>query len=488
MTIPKRSEALAQLQETLEAALARRTERRLDFFEPYAKQQAFLDAGATHRERMLFAGNQYGKSEVGADEMALHLTGEYPDDWMGRRFDHPVRAWAANETGLLARDVQQKKLCGEPGVDSAFGTGFIPKAAFTDKPTLARGVTDAFDTIFVQHKTNGVVDGVSIMKFKSYEQGRTKFQGETLDVIWLDEECPMDIYTECLARITMTGGMVYTTFTPLKGKTDLVCRFLDEEDPDRWHTTITMDDVPESILPKERREKLLNQYPAHEREARLKGVPMMGSGRIFSYADEMVMEPALTHIPPHWTKLWSIDFGIGHPFGATLIAWDKDNDVLHIVEAFRMSDAMPILHAKRMKPIGAAVPVAWPQDGTAREKSTGETLAAAYKKEGLLMLAGHATWPDGGVSTEAGILEMQQRIVTGRLKVANHLGEWLEEFRNYHRKDGQIVKVHDDLMSATRIGVMAKRFGRQVPLGGFYNPKRHQNDVASGLDFDFFGS
>jgi len=43
------------------------------------------------------------------------------------------------------------------------------------------------------------------------------------------------------------------------------------------------------------------------------------------------------------------------------------------------------------------------------------------------------------------------------------LGEWFEEFRLYHRKDGLIVKLRDDLMSATRIGVMMLRIARKPP-------------------------
>jgi hypothetical protein len=66
------------------------------------------------------------------------------------------------------------------------------------------------------------------------------------------------------------------------------------------------------------------------------------------------------------------------------------------------------------------------------------------------------------VSTEAGILEMDEREKSGRLKVARHLSDYLEERRFYHRKDGQIVKLKDDLMSAVRIAIMAKRFARAV--------------------------
>src|ERR1700722_1032762 len=186
------AEELKEILAGLEALDYRRTYQQFFEFKPYAKQKEFLDAGATFPERLLIAGNQNGKTHIGAYEAACHLTGLYPDWWQGRRFDKPTKGWIAGETSLVVRDVQQKKLCGEPGVDELFGTGMIPKELFVDKPSLARGVTDAYDTIQVRH----VSGGVSVARFKSYEQGRQKFQGETLDWLWPDEEPPMDIYSE----------------------------------------------------------------------------------------------------------------------------------------------------------------------------------------------------------------------------------------------------------------------------------------------------
>jgi hypothetical protein len=187
--------------------------------------------------------------------------------------------------------------------------------------------------------------------------------------------------------------------------------------------------------------------------------------------------------------MWAIDFGINHPFAAVLGAIDLDADIIHILHAIKLKDQFPLQHAAAMLPVGANVPVAWPQDGHQRSKhgdSGDASLAAIYKRHKLRMLADHATWPDGGNSTEAGIMEMNERFATGRLKVASHLSEWFEEFRLYHRKDGVLVKVNDDLMSATRVWVMARRFAKLVPLGGTAF-KRRNDGVAKGVDFDVFG-
>jgi phage terminase large subunit-like protein len=451
------------------------------YFEPYEKQKAFFDLGAYYRERLLMAGNQVGKSEAGAFEVACHMTGRYPKDWKGRRFDRPVRCWIAGETSTAVRDIQQKKLCGEPGVEADYGSGLIPKECFADKPSLARGVTDAYDTIQVRH----VSGGISVARFKSYEQGRAKFQGETLDFIWFDEEPDLSIYSEGLTRITATGGMVFMTFTPLKGMSSVVSRFLNEHDEARAIVSMTIEDAKH--IPADERARIIAGYPAHEREARVKGVPMLGSGRIFQVAEAAISEPMIERVPLHWAKLWGLDFGIDHPFAAALLLWDTDTDVLHLHHTVRMSNSLPLQCAVPMKVIGADVPVAWPHDGNVRgDRNTGQTMAQLFKAQGLRMMAEHATWPDGGISTEAGITELQDRMATGRFKVADHLSDFFEEFRLYHRKDGQIVKERDDIISAVRIATMMKRMGKRVQLGAF-RPRAEPNQMADGIDYPIFG-
>lgn len=462
----ERERLLAFLAEA-EGVEDRRTFRRIDFFEPYAKQLEFIALGATKRERLLMAANQVGKSEIGAYETAVHLTGLYPADWQGRVWKRPTKGWAAGETTVLTRDVQQKKLCGEPGVEALFGTGMIPKELFVGAPTRLRGATDAFDTIQVKNVSGGLDDSaISVLRFKSYEQGRTKFQGETLDFAWCDEEPPLVVYSEILTRITATQGMVSVTFTPLKGPTGVVLRFTDERSPDRSMVTMTIDDARH--ISDTERKKIIAGYLPHEREARAKGVPALGEGRVFLATEEEISEPAINpaHVPVQWKKLWSIDFGIGHPFAATLILYDADYDVIHVHATVKLVNSLVIQHAQALKVVGAEVPVAWPHDGAARDPKSGEPLSKIYKDYGLRMLPQHATWPDGGYSTEAGIIEMDERMRSGRLKIASHLSDWFEEYRMYHRKNGLIVKFKDDLMSATRVGVMAKRFAKNVTLGG----------------------
>lgn len=465
---------LARTLQTLEAAVQRkRYGGGILFFEPYPKQKKFLDLGAAKRERLLIAGNQNGKSITAAFETACHLTGMYPDWWQGKRFAKPTRGWICGESSVAVRDICQTKLCGAPGVESAYGSGMIPKDRLLDK-SLGHGVTDAYDTIQVKH-----ISGVSTATFKSYEQGRTKFQGESLDWIWFDEEPPLEIYSEGLTRTMATGGVVFTTFTPLLGPTAVVNRFLSEKEDSRVYVNMTIDDAEH--IPEAQKKIIIASWPAHQREARARGVPMLGEGAIFTTAEEQISEERMRDnvIPPWWTKIWGIDIGIGHPFAAVLLLWDRDTDTIHIHHTIRMSDALPIMHAAAMRPVGINVPVAWPKDAGDREHGSGIPIRKYYRDAGLEMLgepASHGVGFGGHqASTEAGIMEWDQRERTGRLKCAAHLADWFEERRLYHRKNGQIVKVRDDLMSATRIGLMMKRHARAVQLGGTADRERYES-------------
>ena len=96
-------------------------------YRPYTKQKAFHSQLV--RERLLMAGNQLGKTVAGAYEMAMHLTGQYPEWWEGRRFTKPIAAWAGSVSTLATRDTVQRLVCGRPG---KLGTGSVPKASIVD--------------------------------------------------------------------------------------------------------------------------------------------------------------------------------------------------------------------------------------------------------------------------------------------------------------------------------------------------------------------
>jgi phage terminase large subunit-like protein len=461
---PSLKPLLLELERAKRELIQRAATNRLATYRPYTKQKDFHAAGARFRERLFMAGNQLGKTIGGGFEAAIHATGKYPDWWDGRRFDKPTVGWAAGVTGESTRDTVQRVLLGRP---NAHGTGSIPKDDIVETVS-ARGVADLVDTIRIKHCSGGV----STISLKSYEKGRAKWQGETLDWVWFDEEPDAGIYTEGLTRTNATGGLVWMTFTPLMGMSDVVGRFLLEPSNDRHVTTMTIEDA-EHYTP-EQRAQIIKSYPSHEREARANGVPVLGSGRVFPIAEEDIKCAAFP-IPNTWPRIGGLDFGWDHPFAAVDLAWDRDTDRIYITRSYRQRETTPVFHAAALKPWGAWLPWAWPHDGLQHDKGSGEQLAVEYRNAGLNMLPERATFSDGSFGVEAGITRLLQRMQTGRLKVFEHLGDWFEEFRLYHRKDGLIVKVKDDLMSATRYAEMMLRFASTEPKdekleGGYSGP------------------
>lgn len=396
------------------------------------------------------AGNQLGKTVAGAAEMAMHLTGRYPEWWVGHRFTKAITAIAGSESYELTRDGVQRLLVGPPANDEDWGTGYIPADAIVSR-TRRAGVSNALDSITIKH----VSGGTSTLLFKAYDQGRGKWQANTVDYVWFDEEPPEDVYFEGITRTNATGGLVRLTFTPLRGMSSVVARYLLEDSPDREVVTMTIDDA-EHYSPEDRA-RIIASYPPHEREARTKGIPSMGSGRIFPIPEEdIVVEPFA--IPAIWPQIVGIDFGWDHPFAACRTAWDRDNDCIYVVGEYRQREATPIIHAAAIKPWGAWIPVSWPHDGLQHDKGSSEQLAAQYRAQGLNLTEERATFDDGSNGVEAGVSEMLQRMQTGRWKVFSTCQMWVEEFRLYHRDNGLIVKERDDVMSASRYAMMMRRF------------------------------
>lgn len=446
--------AVAKLLQDGKRALA---ENSLKAYRPYPKQREFhRSGGPLHiRERLLMAANQVGKTWAAGAEHAMHLTGEYPDWWDGPYFDSEVVGWAASETGQSTRDTVQRILLGQPG---SWGTGAIPKRCILEIKKSPHGVSDSVETVLVRHRSGGI----SRVTIKTYDQGRERWQGETLDFVWLDEEPPEDIYFEGLTRTNARAGIVTLTFTPLKGMSNVVRRFLQEKPEGAAITTMTIDDA--GHYTPEQRAAIIATYPAHEWEARTQGVPTLGEGRIFP-VDEKTIKVEPFAIPAHWPQIAGLDFGWSHPTAGARLAWDRDTDVVYLTAVHRLSQAVPAIHAATLKAWGDWIPWAWPHDGLQHDKGSGDELAGQYRKHGLNMLKDKATHAPkkgekegtGGNGVEAGLQSMLERMLTGRWKVFSNCEPWFEEFRLYHREDGKVVKEMDDTISASRYAYMMLR-------------------------------
>lgn len=403
----------------------------------YPKQVSFFDAGNAYKERGFIAANRVGKSEAGCYETVCHATGLYPDWWTGHRFNRPTLIWVGGDTATTVRDILQKKLVGEL---TDLGSGMIPKDLIIDTKTR-RNVPDALEIIIVRHVPTG---GETRIVLKTYEQGRATWQGTEVDFIWVDEECPEDVYGEALIRLMTTKGLIITTFTPLSGVTPLVLSFLDnsqdtEAEFPKWVEICTWDDVPH--LTDEEKAKTLANTPPQLRDARSKGIPTVGTGLVYP-VDPVNYIIDDFPIPRHFVKLYALDVGWNNT-AALFGAWDKENDIIYCYSEHKQGQEKPLVHAKAIKARGDLSGVIDPA-ARGRSQVDGEKLFDLYTDEGLnLYIANNAV--------EAGIFLVWERLTTGRLKIFKSCVKTIREMSLYHRNDeGKIVKTNDHLMDDIR--------------------------------------
>lgn len=427
------------------------------------KHRAFFAAGLHYNERTFMAGNRCGKSIAGAFEAACHATGEYPDWWEGRRFDHPTHGWSVGSTARATRDTAQKELIGPIG---AWGTGMIPKEKIGKFWALS-GVPQGIDVIQVKH----VSGGWSTIGFKNYEQPLAAFYGTALEWAWLDEECPQDVYNEILIRTMTTNGLVFNTFTPLKGLTPQVVRFLeqadylagakkilslptaksDSEDEGEDARLIDIKSKKAVIqagwddaawLSEESKEQMLADTPPHLREARRLGMPAMGSGNVYPISLESILvEPF--HIPDYFKKLFALDVGWNRT-AALWAAIDPQTDTVYIYDEHYLAEEPPPIHAAAIRGRGSWIPGVIDPASRGRSQVDGKQLRQQYKDLGLSM-------HDAINSVDSGIQAVWQRMTTGNLKVFNTLPHFAKEFVLYRRDEkGRIIKENDHLMDCLR--------------------------------------
>lgn len=427
------------------------------------KHREFFRAGADYPERLFMAGNRVGKSIAGAFEIKCHLTGEYPIWWQGKRFDGPINAWAIGKDARAVRDTIQKELLGPIG---SWGTGLLP-AHTLGKFFALQGTPQAIDIIRVKHKSGGW----SELGFKNYQQDIGSFMGTSRHVIWLDEECPQDIYNECNIRTATVNGIMLVTFTPLSGLTPMVVNFCKKADFLVGAKPIVAVDVTDesefdnpdydfavgSTSPKaviqagwndapwltdEIKARLLEDTPPHLRKARSEGIPALGSGNVYSTpVEDFLVTPFA--IPDSWPRMYGLDVG----WNRTACVWgalDPATDTVYLYDEHYRGKEEPPFHAHAIKSRGDWIPGVIDPAARGRSQVDGKRLFQDYKDLGLDLRTAKN-------ELESGILAVQQRLTYGKLKVFSTLVNWQKEYQLYSRdKHGRPIQQDDHILDATR--------------------------------------
>jgi phage terminase large subunit-like protein len=439
----------------------------LDWESLYEWQLKFNAATVRYHSCMLMAANQVGKSRTGCLIDAIHLTGDYPENWNGHRFEKSITAWLLGYSGEKTRDLLQTKLFGRLN-GTKFEGGYIKASDIIGYKSMP-GTSGAVREVAVKSKFGGQ----SICQFWSYSQGQHALMGDVVDWYHIDEE-PRDksIYPQVLTRTINgdkgRGGRGVLTFTPENGRTELVVQFMDSPGSSDYLQRATWDDAPH--LSAETKKRLLESYPAWQRDMRSRGEPLLGAGLIFDIADDKIKCQSF-ECPDHFFIINGMDFGWDHPQAHVQLWWDKDADIVYLAHAWKESRKKPYEAWAQVKAWAKDVPTAWPSDGLQHEKGSGEEQKASYVDEGWKMLADHATWLTGGVSVEQGLVELYRAMDDGKFRVFSHLSGFFEEKLNYHRdENGKVVKVQDDILSAVRYAWMMRRFAIQKSKIGKAKP------------------
>ncbi len=191
--------------------------------------------------------------------------------------------------------------------------------------------------------------------------------------------------------------------------------------------------------------------PTYQIKARTEGEPALGTGAIYQIAESDITVPDRA-IPEDWPRAYGMDVG----WNRTAVVWgarDPGSGVIYLYSEHYQGQGEPASHAQAIRGRGDYIPGVIDPACMGSSQIDGRTLMQMYGRLGL-----HLSPAENAV--EAGIAEVWNLMVSGRLKVMESLSNWLGEFRKYHRDDkgsGKIVKRHDHLMDATRYLIITGR-------------------------------
>lgn len=447
-------------EDALDAFIEEETARRriqFEFYTPHPKHLQFHTLGLTAQERLFLAANRIGKTMACSLEVCMHLTGHYPDWWPGYRYTKPINAWVAGVSGKEVFEILERR----------YFEGVAEEEPWVH-PSLVAYRNRSDHRYQIKHASGGFSD----LRFKTYEQKREAWQGAKLDVCHLDEEPPLDIYTEASLRLMSTSpdhyGMMLVSATCLymspfvqafteevvtdnQGDTKQVQRTEGKVKKGRVFLMAGWDDAPH--LADEEKERFKASIPPHEVEARSKGVPSIGSGMVYPVSESLITCDPFD-LPDSFYFVGGMDFGWKEPTALLLAAIDRDNDSVYIFHEYSISEKTPEqhvyhLHQTKAKDYLDWIPIVHDPAGGASSQRDGKPLVELYQEAGFK----HLYKADN--AREAGVQKVLQRMQNGKLKIFRNCTKLLTELRMYARDEEGIIKDgNDHLLDSLRYLVM----------------------------------
>ena len=299
----------------------------------HKKQVAFHKC--QKRNRWVFGGNRSGKTECGAAECVYMARGIHP--YRENRKD--TCGWVVSLSQQVQRDVAQKKIL------------HYLRRDWIDEVVMLSGRKDSPESGVIDFiRVKNAFGGISVIGFKSCDQGREKFQGASLDFVWFDEEPPEDIYLECRMRVMDRKGDIFGTMTPLKGLTfvykEIYCNRAN--DPEIWYEFMQWSDNP--YLDSEEIGLLEGALDERALQSRKYGRFGASEGLVYPEFEETVHVIEPFAVPKEWQDNISIDPGLNNPLSAHWYAVDFDDNVYVVYEHYEAGRDVDY-HAREIKRI-----------------------------------------------------------------------------------------------------------------------------------------
>ena len=400
----------------------------------HKKQLAFHKC--QKKNRWVFGGNRSGKTECGAVEVVYMARGIHPY----RENKKSTFGWVVSLSTQVQRDVAQAKIL------------HYLNPAWIEDITMLSGKKDSPEYgIIDQIQVKNVLGGISIIGFKSCDQGREKFQGSSLDYVWFDEEPPKDIYDECRMRVLDKKGDIFGTMTPLKGLTFIYDEiYLNRgNSPQVWYQFMEWNDNP--FLDKSEIDLLTETLSDDQLESRRYGRFRENVGLVYGEFDENVhvIEPFTP--PKEWQDNISIDPGLNNPLSAHWYCVDYDGNVYVIAEHFEGKKDIGY-HAQKIKEISRRLN--WKLNSSGKiealidSAANQKTLASVKSVTELFYEYGIAVNPKVDKDLFSGIQRVKEylKVVDGKPKlyIFKNCVNLIRELKSYWWGEGDNPKKVDD--------------------------------------------
>ncbi len=476
------------LQEAVIAVADDMRYNQLRYFRPFEHQLKFFATG-DHDRRGILAANRIGKTVSTCYETAMHLTGQYPEWWTGKRFNKPINAMVAGEGWSQVALVLQNELLGTNDIKirDAIGTGAIPRDCIITDTMRSDGANCI--GVEIRHRSGGK----SYLLFANYTQEVRQMQGFKLNLAVFDEQPPDDFFSEIVTRTATTQGQVLCSFTPLKGLNGLVSKFWNREQGYE-HIRVSWDDVPEydpwgePFLLRETRAQLERDYLPHERDARRNGVPVMGKGAVF----QIKSWPTYTtgdydlRATQGIERVIALDLGLVNDRTViSLMYWlpEEQEAWLHTQIVVRgTEEANPVNYINHlMRPEVFGCPIVLPPDAGTPGRYTMNSLSIRQLFEQYEL----NVWPEPIMNPadeqgrrtnhkSFGINVMRQMLDVGTLHINENCQEFLREAQNYYVDPQGRFSDPDDCIDSARYALLACLNGIAEPWDGRSPRQRFQ--------------